>query len=172
MSGKERRRFIIELLHNSTEPLSGSALAKKLGVSRQIIVQDIALLRATDKNILSTNKGYICYQPYTEQMQTRVIAVRHSDEQMSEELNIIVDAGAKVKDVIVEHDVYGQISVDLLLESRKDVDEFMEKVSRSKTRPLKELAGGIHYHTIDAPSEEILDLVEDRLKEIGYLILE
>ena len=44
----------------------------------------------------------------------RVVAVKHTDEQMRDELYCIVDAGAKVLDVIVEHELYGQISVDLL----------------------------------------------------------
>ena len=59
MEGDERRKKIIEILHGRKMPVSGTELAAELGVSRQVIVQDIALLRATDKNILSTNKGYI-----------------------------------------------------------------------------------------------------------------
>lgn len=172
MSGEERRKQIMDRLSSSDTALSGSALAKELNVSRQVIVQDIALLRAKDKSILSTNKGYICYRPSLPETYTRIIRVKHSDEQMRDELYTIVDGGAKIRDVIVEHDVYGQITVDLLIESRRDVDEFIERIGSSTTRPLKELTGDIHYHTIDASDNAILDQVEGALKAKGYLILE
>ena len=94
----------------------------------------------------------------------RVVAVKHTDEQMRDELYCIVDAGAKVLDVIVEHELYGQISVDLFINSRRDVDEFMEKLLGNTARPLKELTGDIHFHTIEAESERILDLGRRRVK--------
>jgi len=170
MDGDKRREWIVGQLKNSAEPLSGTALAKSAGVSRQVIVQDIALLRATNKNILSTNKGYVIYQAEEHQRHTRVIAVKHSDSEMLEELNIIVDAGARVLDVIIEHEVYGQITVDLLIESRRDVNEFIDKISTDRTKPLKELTNDYHYHTIDGTSKEILDEVEAALLEKGYLL--
>lgn len=171
MDGEKRRETIEELLRTEREPLSGTALARRLGVSRQIIVQDIALLRATNKNILSTNKGYILYGKDNEtKTYKRVIMVKHTNEEMKRELNSIVDAGAKVLDVIVEHDVYGQIAVDLFINSRRDVDEFMEKILSDTAKPLKELTGNIHFHTIEATSEEILDEAEKRLKEAGVLV--
>ncbi len=171
MDGEKRRERIIELLNTGNEPLSGTALARKMGVSRQVIVQDIALLRATNKNILSTNKGYLIYGKQEGNLTyKRVLAVKHTDGQMREELYSIVDAGAKVLDVIIEHEVYGQLSADLLIGSRKDVDEFMEKISRNAAKPLKELTGDVHYHTIEAEKEEILDEVERQLKDKQYLI--
>lgn len=171
MDGEERRSRIVELLNTESEPLSGTVLARRLGVSRQVIVQDIALLRATNKNILSTNKGYIIYGKQDGNLKCkRVIAVKHTDEEMREELYRIVDAGAKVLDVIIEHDVYGQISADLFINSRRDVDEFMDRILGNTVRPLKKLTGDIHFHTIEAESEEILDLVEERLREKQYLI--
>lgn len=171
MDGEKRRETIEELLRTEKEPLSGTALAKRLGVSRQIIVQDIALLRATNKNILSTNKGYLLYGRDNEvKTFKRVVMVKHSNEKMQRELNSIVDSGAKVLDVIVEHDVYGQIAVDLFINSRRDVDEFMEKILSDNARPLKELTGNVHFHTIEAESEEILDEAEKRLKEAGVLV--
>ena len=129
MDGDKRRKEIMELLNTEKDPLSGTSLAKRLGVSRQVIVQDIALLRATNRNILSTNRGYILYGKQEDKLTCkRVVAVKHTDEQMRDELYCIVDAGAKVLDVIVEHELYGQISVDLFINSRRDVDEFMEKL--------------------------------------------
>ena len=112
MEGRERRERIIDILKNSDEPLSGTALAARLKVSRQVIVQDIALLRAIDKNIISTNKGYMFFEPH-EAMCRRIFMVKHTDEQMRDELNSIVDNGGQLLDVIIEHDVYGTITVDL-----------------------------------------------------------
>lgn len=173
MDGEQRRGLIQEILMMESEPVSGTALAKRMGVSRQVIVQDIALLRATNKNILSTNKGYMIYGHQDgNALCKRIIAVKHSNEQMREELYTIVDAGARILDVIVEHEVYGQIAVDLFITSRKDVDEFMNKIMKRTTKPLKELTGDIHYHTLEAGNEQILDLVEKELGEKGYLILQ
>lgn len=171
MDGDKRRKRIIELLECKGEPLSGAVLSRNLGVSRQVIVQDIALLRATNKNILSTNKGYLIYgAPNNREVHRKVMAVCHDDLEMREELYIIVDEGARVLDVIVEHEVYGQISVDLLLSSRKDVDEFMEKIKKNPAKPLKELTDDVHYHTIEAETTDILSAVEDKLKAKQYLI--
>ena len=170
MEGDSRREKIIEMLNCATEPLSGTALAKKLKVSRQVIVQDIALLRAYDRNILSTNKGYILYQPPGEGRRfRRTVSVKHTDEQMQDELYTIVDCGARMLDVVVEHKVYGQITVDLFLRSRQDVDEFIEKIAKSDAQPLKALTNGAHFHTLEADSEDVLSRVEERLKAKGYL---
>ena len=171
IEGDIRREKIIEIMSNQKEPVSGSDLAKKFGVSRQVIVQDIALLRATNKNILSTNKGYFLYNPGKgPQKPKRSFCVQHTTEQMQDELYTIVDYGGKVLDAVVEHDIYGQITVDLMLCNRMDVDEFMEKLLGNTARPLKELTGDIHFHTIEAESDRILDLVEEGLKEKQFLI--
>lgn len=158
------------MLEAGPEPVSGAALAKQFGVSRQVIVQDIALLRATDKNILSTNKGYLIYGKLHKNKCKRIVAVKHTDEQMQDELYTLVDAGARVLDVVVEHDVYGQITADLMIASRRDVDEFIAKISANKAKPLKELTRDEHFHTLEAESEAILDEAEKRLKEKGYLL--
>lgn len=171
MDGEQRRTLIMELLNTEGEPISGAALAKRTGVSRQVIVQDIALLRTANKNILSTNKGYVIYGKQDGNLACkRVFAVKHTDAEMREELYCIVDTGAKVLDVIIEHDVYGQISADLFMTSRRDVDEFMEKIQSNQAKPLKELTRDVHFHTVEAKDEETLDMVEDRLQEKHYLI--
>ena len=169
MEGDSRRDKIIAMLNQAPEPLSGAALAKQLKVSRQVIVQDIALLRAYDKNILSTNKGYILYQPETKAVYKRTVSVMHTDGQMQDELYAIVDCGAHVLDVVVEHEVYGQITVDLFLRSRTDVDKFIEKIAKSKAQPLKTLTNGAHFHTVEADSEDVLARVERQLDARGYL---
>ena len=172
MEADKRREKIIELLERTEEPVSGTILSRELGVSRQIIVQDIALLRATNKNILSTNKGYLLYGKKENKTYKRVVRVCHTDEETKEELYTIVDGGARVLDVIVEHEVYGQISVDLFITCRKDVDEFIDKIKNDQAKPLKNLTDDVHFHTIEASDEEILDVVEHALKQKHYLILE
>lgn len=170
--GDRRRKKIVECIENAQTPVSGAELAKEFGVSRQAIVQDIALLRATNRNILSTNKGYFLYHPEEGvEKPKRIYYVQHTDDQMEDELCTIVEYGGKVLDVIVEHDIYGQIAVDLMLANRLDVEEFMEKIKKSKSQPLSVLTGGKHWHTVEADRKEILDVIEKKLGEKGYLQL-
>jgi transcriptional regulator of NAD metabolism len=169
MTGEERRKKIIEILQESDEPVPGSELAKRLNVSRQVIVQDIALLRAVNRNIISTTKGYVLYYQEVQKV-NRCFLVKHSDAEIEDELCIIVDNGGKVLDVIVMHDIYGEISTGLIIKNRKDVFDFLEKLKSHKTIPLKELTGGIHLHTVEADSEDILDTIEKKLKEKNYLV--
>lgn len=168
MEGEKRRERLLELLKDAEQPLSGGALAGLLGVSRQVIVQDVALLRATNKNILATTRGYVLYHQKKERHH-RCFYVNHTDAQIRDELNTIIDNGGKVLDIIVSHEVYGQISVDLVLESRSDVDELCRKLLSSQAKPLKALAGGAHMHTVEASSEVILDNIQRALNEKGYL---
>lgn len=172
MEGDTRREEILRLLSKAQKPVSGTQLAREFAVSRQIIVQDIALLRAVNKNILSTNKGYMLYNPLDSSNRVkRTIAVHHSDEQIRDELYTIVDQGGKILDVVVEHEIYGQITVDLLLKTRGDVDEFVEKIENSSAQPLKALTGGKHFHTVEADTKEELDRIERALEKKGYLAL-
>ncbi|MDD6810767.1 MAG: transcription repressor NadR [Lachnospiraceae bacterium] len=171
MEGDTRRKKIMEILQQKSQPVSGTELAGMMGVSRQIIVQDIALLRTSYKNILSTNKGYLLYESVSRpQYCRRSFKVKHGNEEIRQELNLIVDAGARVLDVVVEHNIYGQIMVDLIINNRTDVDAFVRQVEENKTKPLNELTDGVHFHTIEAEREEILDEVEKRLKEAGFLL--
>lgn len=167
--GEARRQHLLDILTTSDRPVSGSNLARALGVSRQVIVQDIALLRAVNKNILATTKGYILYSNQTAAYR-RAYCVNHTDEAIADELNTIVDNGGKVLDVIIEHEIYGQISANLILESRSDVGNFCRLLKNTNARPLNIIAGGIHYHTVEARSEVILDNIERALKEKGYLV--
>ena len=169
MEGQERREKILELLNLSDEPISGSEFAKKLGVSRQVIVQDIALLRAVNKNILSTTKGYMLYHRENQKV-NRCFPVLHTTDQIEDELCTIVDNGGKILDVIVSHNVYGSISADLIISTRQDVYDFVDKVNSKKTVPLKELTHNQHFHTVEADSEQILDRIELGLKQKGFLI--
>lgn len=171
METENRRQQILNLLENQHKPVSGTVLSRLFGVSRQVIVQDIALLRAENKNILSTNKGYVLFkQVDSNESMRRVVCVKHNLAQMEEELNCIVDNGGHVIDVSVEHDLYGQISADLIIHNRADVEEFVEKMKDSNSKPLNVLTDELHYHTIGATSAEILDRIEKKLAEKGILI--
>lgn len=171
LDGNLRRKAILEYLENKSQPTNGTELAKHFGVSRQVIVQDIALLRAENRNILSTNKGYVLYHPQEKPVGcTAVIMVRHTAEQTMDEMQSIVDYGGSMLDVSIDHDLYGQIRVDLVINDLNDAIEFCEKMKESTSKPLKELTEGCHYHTIKAPSEKALNLIKKELAEKGILL--
>ncbi|MCI8625073.1 MAG: transcription repressor NadR [Lachnospiraceae bacterium] len=168
MEGVERRQELLRILQESPTPVSGSKLAGRLGVSRQVIVQDVALLRAVNRNILPTTRGYMLYEQARGKV-NRVYLVRHTTEQIEDELSTIVELGGKVLNIIVSHELYGQIEADLIIENRRDVEEFIQKLKTKKPVPLKELTDGLHFHTVEADSEEILDRIGEALEKKGYL---
>lgn len=171
LDGDQRRAEIIRMLESSQNPISGTELARRLKVSRQVIVQDVALLRAINKNILSTNKGYLLFEPGREAGESKkTVCVRHTTEQVLDEFYTIVDLGGKILDVVVEHELYGQIAVDLIIASRQDADEFYQKMQNDRVKPLKELTEDIHYHTIVAKDNVSIERIENALKEKGYLL--
>ena len=171
MTGNQRRNEILQMLREQGAPLSGTALAKAFGVSRQVIVQDIALIRAENHAIVSTNKGYLYRMADTEDPQPkRVFYLRHTKEQVLDELMTVLELGGRILDVAVEHELYGQIRVDLMIENMKDAQEFTDRLATCRDNPLKVLTGDCHYHTIAAPSEKLLDLIEGELRKKGYLL--
>ena len=169
MDGTIRRKKILADLEASSHPIKGSDLAKTYGVSRQVIVQDVALLRATGATIVSTADGYIIYSA-NEDSCKRVFCVTHSDVELEEELLIFVDNGGRVLNIIVEHVVYGEIVVDLHLNTRRQVKAFIDKTGNNEFKPLMALTKGNHYHTIEADSEEILNDIEEELMMRGFLV--
>lgn len=170
MTGEERRTRILVKLQEADTPLSGTALARAFHVSRQIIVQDIALMRAENYGIFSTNKGYLLRSKKPENTQPkRVFFVKHSTQQVYDEFKTIIELGGKILDVAVEHELYGQICVDLLIETESDASDFHERLISCRDNPLKVLTDDCHYHTVSAPSERLLDLIEDDLRRKGYL---
>ena len=170
MNGLERRRKIASIL-NSKTPITGTELARRLGVSRQIIVQDVALMRAEDKNILSTNKGYLRYDSDSLAGSfRRVFYVQHTTEQVLEELTTIVELGGRVLDVSVEHEIYGQIRADLLIHTVQGAVDFCSRLQTVSGAPLKALTNDRHYHTVVAASERLLDIIESELDRKGFLI--
>ena len=167
MTGSERRAGIIRQIQKSSKPVSGSELAKSYNVSRQVIVQDIALIRAKGYDIISTNRGYILNIPRSV---SRVFKVQHTDEELTDELYAIVDLGGCVENVMVNHKVYGHIEAILNISSRRKVYEFMNDIKSGKSSPLKNITSNYHYHTVSADSEETLDLIENELRQMGFLI--
>ena len=170
MTGEQRRTEIRQMLQQTQHPLTGTALARELHVSRQVIVQDIALMRAENHRIISTNKGYLL-RPDTPQASQpkRVFVVRHTTEQVMEEFMTVIDLGGRILDVSVEHELYGPIRADLLIENAQDASEFIERLAACRDNPLKVLTDDCHYHTVTAPSEKLLDLIEAELKARGFL---
>ena len=166
MNGIDRRKRIVGILENSDAPVSGLSLSKELHVSRQVIVQDIALIRANGRSVFSTNRGYVIQK---QKDVSRILKVVHSDEEVRDELMAVVDMGGTVKDVFVYHKVYGVLKAEMNITSRFTVEQFMEQIATGNSGLLKNVTAGYHYHTILADSEEILDLIEESLKEKGFL---
>lgn len=170
MGGAARREAVLALLRQASGPVSASALARSCSVSRQIIVGDVALLRAGGIPILSTPRGYLLSQQET--FPLCKLACRHGGQDLERELNIMVDNGCTVVDVSVEHPVYGQLTGQLQLSSRYDVQEFLRLVEREGARPLSLLTGGIHLHTLRCPDKAAFARVRAELKEAGFLVEE
>ncbi len=166
MKAGERREKLKKILAESNVPISGSSLARMLSVSRQVIVTDIAILRAEGTGITPTTQGYLLSR---EHLCKRIFKVHHTREECEEELNLFVDCGAVVKDVFVSHRVYGVIRGELNIRSRLDVKEFLESIQSGKSTLLSSTTEGYHYHTLLAPSNSILDMIENRLWEMGFL---
>ena len=170
MTGTERREAIIEMMQKDHAPLSGTKLAGAYGVSRQVIVQDIALIRAAGYDVISTNKGYILNTPVEEKSVERIFKVNHTDEQMEDELCSIVDLGGCVVNTMINHKVYGHLEAPLNIKSRRNVAEFMADIHSGKSSPLKNVTAGYHYHTITADGEETMQLIENMLREKQFLV--
>lgn len=169
MDGEQRREAILNMLKGHEKPISGTYLAQSYDVSRQVIVQDIALLRAKGYDVLATARGYILNEEVNT-MFKRVVMVKHTEAETEDELNAIVDNGGRVRDVIILHPIYGELVGDLMLRTRRDVKEFVNRLKETKANPLFKLTDGMHMHTIEATSIEDLDIIEAELKEKGYIV--
>lgn len=167
MNVNQRRKEIINLLLASKNPISGGELSKSFNVSRQIIVQDITILKGLGYEIISTHNGYVLQKsPLVE----RVFKLKHSTDQTEDELNTIIDLGGTVVDVFVWHKVYGKISATLNIFSRLHIKQFLEGVRTGKSTELMNITGGYHYHTVRAESEEVLDKIEKTLLSKQYIV--
>ena len=165
MDAVHRRKTITRILEEAKAPVSAASLAKEFSVSRQIIVGDVALLRAGGLDIAATPRGYVL----PKEGAGRTVACVHPGEAMARELEIMVDQGCQVLDVVVEHPVYGQLTGQLRLTSRYDVQEFIRLVNQSNARPLSDLTGGVHLHTLRCPDEDSYRRVLAGLEQEGIL---
>lgn len=167
MNSEQRRAIILERLKQADKPVSATVLAGELNVSRQIIVGDVALLRAAGEAVVATARGYVTERPSGVE---RKVVCSHASADMERELNIMVDLGCVVEDVAVEHTVYGQLSGRLDVSSRYEVGDFLRRVEDSKARPLSALTDGIHTHTLRCPDEAAFERVRTALREAGFLV--
>jgi uncharacterized protein len=168
-AGDDRRRRILAWMERHRAPVPGGELAKQFDVSRQCVVQDIAILRAGGTEILATPQGYRL--PDQSKLEHReILACNHPPERTEEELHILVDHGVKVLDVIVEHPLYGELRGSLMLESRADVEDFLERMRAKKASLLLSLTGGVHLHTVEAHRAELVTRAKARLRERGFLL--
>lgn len=166
MKAIERRKAIVNLLLSSTEAVSGGELSKEFGVSRQIIVQDITVLKGSGYDILSTHNGYIIQKS---PLKERVFKLHHTTEQTEDELSTIVSLGGTVVDVFVWHKVYGKVVAPLNIFSPLHVKQFIEGVRTGKSTELMNITGGYHYHTVRAENDEILNKIDIALQDRGYI---
>ena len=167
MRTSERRAEILDMLSHAESPIAAKDIATKFGVSRQVIVQDMAVIRASVPGIIATNRGYLLQ---ADKVCSREFKVRHGIEQLEEELNLFVDCGGTIKNVSISHRVYGRITAEMDISSRQDVSEFIERIGSSKSSLLGNATSGYHYHLIEASSEDRLDLIEQKLEKAGLLV--
>jgi uncharacterized protein len=168
-SGQERRRQLLAWMRGHGDPIRGSELARHFRVSRQCLVQDVAILRAGGQEIMATPRGYQLPKP-KEQVYRAILACRHKPERTEEELQTLVDQGVRVLDVIVEHPIYGELRGALMLESRADVQDFLQQVRSSKATLLSALTAGVHLHTVEASRPEAIARAKTELRKRGILL--
>lgn len=166
MTAVQRRSAIYEQLTHADAPISATALAQQFSVTRQVVVGDIALLRAEGHSITATPRGYMIP---AETGLRRTIACHHSSGDTQRELFAMVDCGCTVLDVIVEHPVYGQLTAPLALSSRYDVEQFIRRMADSHAQPISALTGGVHLHTLSCPSEAVFAHLKATLADMGML---
>ncbi|MCD8205689.1 MAG: transcription repressor NadR [Clostridia bacterium] len=167
MNAETRRGEILSLIANSDGPVPANVLKERMGVSRQIIVADVAALRAKGYDVIATNKGYVLSSA---PMATRVFKCRHSLEDIVPEAEIIIERGGVIQDIYVNHRVYGKISARLDLKTKTDAEELLRSLRSGASKPLMSVTDGYHYHTVMASTEEALFDMENALRRAGYLI--
>lgn len=166
MKCEVRRQEILNVLTEASVPVSASTLSEKFGVSRQIIVKDIARLREEGNVISSLARGYVLEN---KGRPSKVFKIFHSDEDVEQELNLIVDMGGTVEDVFVYHKAYNKVTAPMKIKSRSDVEKFLNNIATGKSSLLKNVTSGYHYHTVSADSFETLKNIEDKLWGKGFL---
>ena len=169
MNSEQRREKIISLLQISDKPISASGFAAEFSVTRQIIVADIALLRASGYHIRAEHKGYVLEKAENPAMLKRIV-VKHEKKEVQDELYAIVDNGGKIINVIVHHSIYGKIVAELNLSSRYDVDRFIKHVKETNAKPLLLLTEGLHIHTIAIKDTDSFQRILGQLEAMHILV--
>jgi len=167
--GEERREWLLNYLKNSSGPVTGTALAKKTNVSRQVIVGDMTLLKARNEPIIATSQGYLYMRAGSQSLVERIIACQHDPSQAEQEMNIIVDHGVTVKNVIVEHPVYGDLTASIMVSNRKEVQAFLKSIRNTNASLLSELTSGLHLHILTAADEQMILNAKKALNKAGIL---
>lgn len=171
MSGEERRHFIVTTLKKATDPIPGAQLGHQTKVSRQVIVGDVNLLKATGEPIVATSRGYLYIHPQTKPTKIeKVIVCAHSTDQAEEELNILVDHGLTVKDVKIEHPVYGDLTASIMVSNRNEVKKFIQHIKETNAPLLSELTEGMHLHTVSANDQKQIDNAVNALRKAKILV--
>ena len=165
-----RRRRMLEWMRGRAGAVPGTELARHFRVSRQCVVQDIAILRAERNDILSTPQGYRLPPKQRPDMHRAVIACQHGPDRTEEELHVLVDNGVHVLDVIVEHALYGEMRGSLRIESRADVQDFLRRWKSTKANLLSSLTGGVHLHTVEASKPGMITRAKTQLHSRGILL--
>lgn len=168
MIASKRRKEIVNQLKGSSEPIVARELAEKYDVSRQVIVGDIALLRASGEDILSTPNGYTM-RLHTETRYKKKIVCQHSKEQTKEELSLIVEHGGEIIDVSVDHPIYGEMNGALNIQNKEDIESFIRQINQEEVSLLSDLTDGLHTHTISAKNKNTIETIEKALEEKGLL---
>ena len=169
--GNDRRILLVKLLKDANNPIPGRELGELVNVSRQVISGDITLLKAKGEPIIATSRGYVYMHPMIEQNKIeKVIVCSHTSHQTEEELNILVDNGITVKDVKVEHPIYGDLTASVMVSNRSEVKNFIENIKQTNASLLSELTEGIHLHTIIAKSEQEIHNAEEALRKADILV--
>jgi len=169
LEAEDRRKFILNWLRQCSGRITGTELAKQCQVSRQIIVQDIAILRAVGEEIVSTPQGYMLLPEAKKYQVQKIISCHHNREQIKDEIEIIINQGGRVLNVIVEHPLYGQLQGSLMIDNRKDLEIFLSKIHDTGARPLSALTHGSHLHTIETPTQETMEKIINDLDRAGIL---
>jgi len=167
--GEIRRKKLMEMLTCAESPIKATDISKVFGVSRQIIVGDIAILRSMGNNIRATKYGYEVKNAIKALPYVKKIVVEHTKEQTEEELTLLVENGAFVMSVTVEHEIYGQITGDLNIGTKEEIQDFLASIEKNEQKLLLEMTGGVHTHTIACRDEDHFKEIENKLQEKGFL---
>lgn len=169
MENKERRDTILKMLQQASKPVTGTEMARVCQVSRQIIVGDIALLRASGTPVISTPRGYQLHASHKHGCQESFLC-KHGPELVEAELDAIVDNGGIVHNVVVEHEVYGFMEGELNLKSRRDVQLYIQRMKKTKAPLLSSMSNGVHTHLVETETEEEMEAIHKALEKLGVLV--